>query len=110
MTLGPRQIRGGTEMRPEKKLELSERRHWRIRTRIVGTPERPRMSVRFTQKNIYVQFINDLAGMTLGAVSTRTKSVSDRDALAANVNGAKRLGALAAQVAKAKGIEQVVFD
>jgi large subunit ribosomal protein L18 len=68
------------------------------------------MSVRFTQKNIYVQFINDLAGVTLASISTRSKSIEDRDRLAANVASAQRLGALAAEVARAKGIEAVVFD
>lgn len=68
------------------------------------------MSVRFTNKNIYVQFINDLAGVTLAAVSTRGKTVPDRDQLAANTASAQKLGKLAAEVARGKGIEQVVFD
>lgn len=97
-------------MRPEKKRELWQRRRWRLRKKVRGTPQRPRMSVRFTQKNIYVQFINDLAGVTLAAISTRSKSIEDRDRLAANVASAQRLGTLAAEVARAKGIEEVVFD
>jgi large subunit ribosomal protein L18 len=97
-------------MRPEKKLELRTKRRWRIRRTVVGTLERPRMSVRFTNQNIYVQFINDLTGVTLAALTSRSKSVPDRDKLAANVASAAKLGRLAAEVARSKGIEQVVFD
>jgi large subunit ribosomal protein L18 len=68
------------------------------------------MSVCFTQKNIHVQLIDDEAGVTLAAVSTLSKSISDRDKLAANVTSAKRIGQLAAEAAKAKGIQEVVFD
>ena len=57
-------------MRTEKKLKLKQLRHWRIRKRVSGTGERPRMSVRFTNENIHVQFIDDVIGKTLAAVST----------------------------------------
>jgi large subunit ribosomal protein L18 len=94
-------------MRADKKRDLMKRRRWRIRKKIVGTVERPRMSVRFTNKNIYVQFIDDDAGNTLASVSTRAKSV---DGLAANAAGAGEIGKLAGQAAKAAGIKIVVFD
>jgi large subunit ribosomal protein L18 len=97
-------------MRPEQKAKLEQLRRWRIRKKVVGTKERPRMSVCFTQKNIHVQFIDDSAGVTLVAASTLSKALPDRDKLAANVASAKRLGQHAAELAKAKGIEQVVFD
>jgi large subunit ribosomal protein L18 len=97
-------------MRTEDKHNLALRRHWRVRKKVIGTPERPRMSVKFTGKNIHVQFIDDRAGRTLTALSTLSKSVPDRDRLAANVAGATRIGKLAAEAAKAKGIGQVVFD
>ena len=97
-------------MRTGKKLELSRRRHWRVRQKVTGTLGRPRMSVKFTGENIYVQFIDDEAGNTLAAVSTLTKSVPDRESLRANAAGAKRLGKIAAEAAKTRGIEQVVFD
>ena len=97
-------------MRPEKKEDLGRRRHWRVRKKVIGTPERPRMSVKFTEKNIYVQFIDDSAGRTVAAVSTLSKAVPDREQLAANVAGATRVGKLAAETARAKGIDQVVFD
>lgn len=68
------------------------------------------MSVRFTGKNIHVQFVDDVAGRTMGAVSTITKAVAGGETLAANVAGAQKIGKLAAEVAKAKGIQKVVFD
>ncbi len=97
-------------MRPEQKSRLRQLRRWRIRKKVVGSRVRPRMSVCFTQKNIHVQLIDDEAGETLAAVSTLSKSIPDRDKLAANVVSAKRIGQLAAEVAKAKGIQEVVFD
>jgi large subunit ribosomal protein L18 len=100
-------------MRPGKKRELSQRRHWRVRQKVTGTLGRPRMSVKFTSENIYVQFIDDEAGHTLAAVSTLNNPVPEGESLAANAAnaaGAKRLGKIAAEAAKARGIEHVVFD
>ena len=68
------------------------------------------MSVCFTNENIYVQFIDDAAGVTLASASTRAKAAPDRDKLAANVASAKVVGKLAAEAAMAKGIKAVVFD
>lgn len=86
------------------------RRRWRVRKKINGTPTRPRMSVCFTNKNIHVQFVDDISGKTLVAASTISKGVPDRDKLAANAASAKTLGAFAAQAALGKGIKEVVFD
>ena len=97
-------------MRTDKKQHLAQLRRWRIRKKIRGTHERPRMSVRFTGQNIYVQFIDDAAGVTLASTSTLSKSIADRDKLAANAVSAQRIGLLAAEAAKTKGIKQVVFD
>lgn len=97
-------------MRTEQKHQLAVRRRWRIRQKISGTKERPRMSVCFTNKNIHVQFIDDAAGATLAAVSTTSKATPNRDALAANAAGGKTIGTLAAQAALAKGIKTVIFD
>jgi large subunit ribosomal protein L18 len=68
------------------------------------------MSVCFTNKNIHIQFIDDMAGVTLAAASTASKATPDRDKLAANAASAKTLGTFAAQVALGKGIKEVVFD
>ncbi|MEE2948300.1 MAG: 50S ribosomal protein L18 [Verrucomicrobiota bacterium] len=94
-------------MRTDKKRDLMKRRRWRIRKKVVGTVERPRMSVRFTHKNIYVQFIDDDAGNTLASVSTRAKASGS---LSANVAGAGEIGKLAGEAAKAAGITMAVFD
>src|SRR5438874_12170936 len=97
-------------MRTEKKHHLAQLRRWRIRKKVAGTSERPRMSVRFTGKNIYVQFVDDQAGRTLASASTRSKGLEGGDSLAANVSGATRIGKLAAEAARSKGIKSVVFD
>jgi large subunit ribosomal protein L18 len=97
-------------MRTEQKHKLAQLRRWRIRKKVRGTKERPRMSVCFTNKNIHVQFIDDTAGQTLVAASTTSKTIPDRDKLAANAVSAKSVGTLAAQAAIGKGIKQVVFD
>jgi large subunit ribosomal protein L18 len=95
-------------MRTEKKLKLRQLRRYRIRKKVSGTTERPRMAVCFTSENIHVQFIDDTVGKTLAAASTVTKG-KDRE-LSANVDGAKKIGALAAKNAIDKGIKEVVFD
>jgi large subunit ribosomal protein L18 len=69
------------------------------------------MSVRFTGQHIYVQFVDDEAGRTLASVSTRTgKAAGAAPRAKANVDGAKQVGSLAAEAARAAGIIQVVFD
>jgi large subunit ribosomal protein L18 len=97
-------------MRPEQKNRIKQLRHWRVRKKVSGTPARPRMSVCFTNENIYVQFIDDLAGRTMAAMSTKSKTIEDRASFKANAASAKRLGTLAAQAALSQGIKQVVFD
>jgi large subunit ribosomal protein L18 len=81
-----------------------------VRSKVKGTAERPRMSVCFTGKNIYVQFVNDDNGQTVAEASTRSKTLEKRDTLRANVTSAQQIGKQAAEAAQAKGIEQVVFD
>ena len=97
-------------MRTEKKHQLKQLRKWRIRNKLGGTKDRPRMSVCFNNENIHVQFIDDKARVTLAAASTKSKATPDRDKLAANVASAKVIGKLAAEAALAKGIKSVVFD
>jgi large subunit ribosomal protein L18 len=94
-------------MRIEKKQKLKQLRRWRIRKKVQGTQERPRMAVCFTGKHIYVQFIDDLAGKTIASATTRSKG---HDALKANVTSAQTIGKIAAEAARGKGIEKVVFD
>ncbi len=97
-------------MRNEKKKSLLQKRRWRIRKEVNGTPHRPRMSVRFTGKNIHVQFVDDTAGVTLVSASTLHKSMPDRLTLGANVKSATVIGRTAAELALGKGITSVVFD
>ena len=95
-------------MRTEKKHKVQQLRRWRIRKKITGTKNRPRMAVCFTSENIHVQFIDDTAGVTIAAASTVSKTAA-KD-LSANVKGAKTIGELAAKNALDKGIKEVVFD
>ena len=94
----------------KSKIQLAQLRHWRVRKKISGTKERPRMSVFFSNENIHVQFIDDVAGKTLAAASTLSKVTPDRDKLGANVKSAKTMGTFAAKTALDKGIKTVVFD
>ena len=80
-----------------------QKRHLRLRQRVIGTAVRPRMSICVTNKNMYVQFIDDDAGKTLA----QANSLKDDKA---NLTVAKALGAKAAEAAKAAGISIVVVD
>ena len=97
-------------MRPEVKRKKEQKRRFRIRNKLKGTSARPRMSVRFTERNIYVQFIDDEKGQTLASASTRHKAQSDRVKLAANKLAAEQIGKAAAEAAKGVGITEVIFD
>ncbi len=97
-------------MRIEKKQYLKQLRRWRIRKKVVGTAERPRMSVCFTGQHIYVQFVDDQARKTLASASTRGKKAVPVAKPGANVKNATVVGKQAAEVAKAVGIQAVVFD
>ncbi len=79
----------------------------RIRRRLAGTSERPRLAIFKSQKYIYAQVIDDAAGKTLASASSRDK---DAGAKGANAAAAKAVGALIARRAKDKGISSVVFD
>ena len=94
-------------MKTKNQKDYRVRRHLRLRQRVQGTPERPRMSVFVSNQHLYVQFIDDAAAKTLAAVSTLAGALKGQKL---NVATAKQLGALAAQAAQAKGISAVVFD
>ena len=82
------------------------KRRLRIRSRIRGTPERPRLCIMISNKRIYAQFVDDDKGVTLACVST----VDDGFKAGDTVADAKALGARAASVALGKGIKTAVFD
>ena len=85
-------------------------RHQRVRKKVFGTPERPRMCVYRSLKNISVQIIDDTKGHTLVAASTLDKDVKERASYGGNKEAAKIVGEVIAQRALAKGIENVSFD
>ncbi len=93
----------------EKKQALRARRILRIRKKIKGTAERPRLCVAFTNHHIYAQAIDDETGRTLVYVSTLDKGLRDGK-LHRNIAGAAALGTLMGEKAKAANIEKVVFD
>ena len=84
------------------------RRHLRIRKKVSGTTERPRLAVFRSLEHIYAQVIDDTAGQTLVAASTLDKDL--RDAAGKKSELAAKVGALIGERAKAAGIERVVFD
>jgi large subunit ribosomal protein L18 len=94
-------------MIPRTRVEARYRRHLRLRQKVRGTAQRPRMSVCMTGKHIYVQLIDDVNGVTLAFAST---AASDLKGTKATLAGAKKVGQLAAEKAKAKNITEVVFD
>ena len=83
------------------------KRHIRVRGKVTGTPERPRLNVFRSNANIYAQIIDDVNGVTLVAANTLEK---DFEGATGNAEAAKKVGQLIAERAKAKGIEVVVFD
>lgn len=91
------------------KLRQQLRRRNRVRRKILGTAERPRLSVFRSSKHIYAQVINDDEGVTLVSAGTCGKK-ENPVAYGGNTNAAKMIGAKIAELAKSKGISQVAFD
>src|ERR1700761_1978510 len=89
-----------------KRNEIRQRVHDRIRARIQGTPERPRLNVYRSLNHIYAQVIDDTQGRTLVSAST----IADKLKTGGNVAAAKEIGKLVAERATEKGIKKVVFD
>ena len=83
------------------------KRHVRVRGKISGTPERPRLNVFRSNANMYAQIIDDVNGVTLAAASSNEK---DFGMYGGNIEAAKKVGAMIAERALQKGIEEVVFD
>ena len=83
------------------------KRHKRVRAKISGTPEMPRLNVFRSEANIYAQVIDDVNGVTLASASSLDKAI---EGYGGNIAAATAIGKLVAERAKAKGIETVVFD
>ncbi|MEK6798424.1 MAG: 50S ribosomal protein L18 [Planctomycetota bacterium] len=92
------------------KLLRRQRRKWSIRSRIVGTAERPRLAVFRSLKNIYAQLIDDAKGVTLCEASTRSKELRGTIKSGGNIEAAKAVGKALAERATAKQIATVCFD
>ncbi len=90
--------------------EARARRRIRVRRRVRGTDERPRLSVFRSGKHMYVQVVTDESQKTLLAVSTMTPELRPQLKKTADVEAAKQVGLLAARRCQEKGIAQVVFD
>ena len=92
--------------RPDTKAKR-DRRHYRLRFKIKGTPERPRLCVFRSEKHIYAQVIDDVAGKTLAAAASNEKGL---EGVGSNQEAAKKVGQMVAERAIKNGIETVVFD
>jgi large subunit ribosomal protein L18 len=90
--------------------ERRERRKFRVRNKVRGTSERPRLSVFRSSKHIYAQLIDDLSGQTLAAASSCGKETAKDVPYGGNVKAAKAVGKKLADAAKAKGISKAAFD
>ena len=90
--------------------EARERRHKKVRSRVSGTPERPRLSVYRSLSEIYAQIIDDMAGQTLASASTLDHELRPSVEGIKKSEQAHKIGQALAERAKAKGIKQVVFD
>ncbi len=93
-----------------KERESRERRHRRIRKKVFGTSDKPRLSVYRSLNHIYAQLIDDSQGSTIVAASTQDKELSAQKGHKGNVTMAKKVGELVAKRALGKGLKKVVFD
>ena len=90
-----------------KKRELAQKRRWRIRKKVNGTAERPRVTVYFSNKNIHAQCIDDENGQTLASISTNN---NDYKSLLPNVAGAEKIGTAFGEILSKNGTKTIVFD
>lgn len=99
-------------MKKEKAKRLARlARHGRVRKKVSGTAQRPRLCVYRSLKNIYAQLIDDTGGITLAAASSLSPEFKQKNLpRGANIEAARAVGQLLAAKATEKGIEQVVFD
>jgi large subunit ribosomal protein L18 len=92
------------------KQKARERRKQRVRKKVFGSPERPRLSVHGSLNHIYAQIIDDMGGSTVVYASTLDQELRNSIAHGGNVDASKKVGALLAKRALEKGIKKVVFD
>lgn len=94
----------------KKTLQRRKRRAHHVRKKIHGTQARPRLSVHKTNKHLQAQLINDDEGVTIGSVSTYSKSMRDTEHNKKSKNAAKQIGEMIAKIAKDNKIKEVIFD
>lgn len=97
-------------MRNENLKKTRTRRNYRARKKIFGSPERPRMTVFRSSKHIYVQIIDDYAGLTLASASTRQNGLREEISNGGNITAAATIGSAVAKQALGVGINCVSFD
>ncbi len=97
-------------LKPINKNKIRLRKHARVRKKITGTPERPRLNVYRSLKHIYAQIIDDTQGHTLVSASTLDPAFKGKVAYGGNKEAARLVGKLIAEKALEKGIKKVVFD
>lgn len=92
----------------QNRKEVTRKRHYRLRRRLAGTTERPRLAVHRSGKHIYAQIIDDVRAVTVASASTLDKDL--RGESGANLDAARKVGELVAKRAQEAGIKSVVFD
>jgi large subunit ribosomal protein L18 len=90
--------------------EIRHRIHRRIRKRVSGTAERPRLAVHFSSKHVYAQVVDDDAGRTLASAATTEKELRGKEKNAANRATAEKVGKAIAERLLAKKVDKVIFD
>jgi len=94
----------------KRKWQARARRHRRVRRKVVGTPDRPRLTVFRSLKNVYCQVIDDVAGRTVASASSACPEIAADAPYGGNVRAAALVGALIAGRARAQGVRRVRFD
>jgi large subunit ribosomal protein L18 len=97
-------------MQIDRILKARVRRKYRVRKRVLGTSDRPRLSVFRSNRHIYAQIIDDIAGVTLASANTKVAAVRDSLKKTGNVDAAKAVGVEVAKQAMQVGIKAVTFD
>lgn len=97
-------------MQPERKLEQRRRRHQRVRKKVHGTAQRPRLCVHKSLRHIRVQVINDDIGHTVASATSEEKEIRGALKSTKNIEAARMLGKLIAQRARQHGVTRIVFD
>jgi large subunit ribosomal protein L18 len=97
-------------MKTNPRVVAQQRRRMRVRRKIVGAAERPRLCLRKSSRHLYAQVVDDRAGRTLAAATTNVKAVKSEAKSFCNMIWAKKLGAEIGRKAKERGVENVVFD